>query len=570
MNVGNSFCPQMAQMYVYFGRPRWKCIYLRHLRNLRTIIGTLLVQSAICCTGALGAPPNAKHLFPTGAQRGAATEVTAAGSFSTWPARIWTSDVGLQVTCSDEKGKLNITVAADTRPGLYFIRLYDDEGASRPLPFVVGNLPEDVEKSSNDSPDKAETLPSSVVTVNGRLEKRDDVDVYAVELAAGQTVVASLVANEMLASPMDGVLQVLATDGTVLAQNDDWHGLDPQLVLTAPSPGKYFVRTFAFPAQPDSRIGLAGGDDFLYRLTITTAPFVDYTWPLAVRQGESSELELCGWNIGETIKPQNVSPSEALFSIDGDQLAGQLSLAVEPHACLIEAEPANSGESQTLELPTTVSGRLQSPAERDVFRFLAKRGETVLFQLAGRDLGSPLDAVVEIADANGKSLVRVDDTDRQRDPEVSWKAPADGAFQVIVSDLNGRGGERFFYRLDASVAKPDFSIKSSAHTYAGSLDKPQEIALEIDRRHGFDKEIIIRPGGLPDSIVAEPATSAKNGETAKKVKLKLTAGAAYAGPLRIVGVAQDAEPLTREAVVKLPGDAEIADLWLTFKADKSE
>jgi hypothetical protein len=104
----------------------------------------------------------------------------------------------------------------------------------------------------------------------------------------------------------------------------------------------------------------------------------------------------------------------------------------------------------------------------------------------------------------------------------------------------------------------------------GSLNKPLEIALEVDRRHGFDKEILIRPEGLPDSIVAEPVTSAKNGETAKKIKLKLSAGALYSGPLRIIGVAQDDERPTREALVKLAGDTEIADLWLTFKADKSE
>ena len=169
MNVGNSFCPQITQIYADFGRAWWKCIHLRHLRNPRTIIASLLIQSAFCCTYALSAPPNVKHLFPAGAQRGATAEVTAAGSFSTWPAKVWTSQAGLGAACGEEKGKLNITVAADTRPGLYFIRLYDDEGASRPLPFVVGNLPEVVEKSSNDSPDKAETLSSSVVTVNGRL-----------------------------------------------------------------------------------------------------------------------------------------------------------------------------------------------------------------------------------------------------------------------------------------------------------------------------------------------------------------------------------------------------------------
>jgi hypothetical protein len=542
----------------------------RKLRTLRTIIGILLVQCVVCCACALGASPDVKHLFPQGAQRGAVAEVTAAGSFSIWPAKVWASHGGLQVTCGDEKGKLKITVAADTPPGIYFIRLYDDEGAARPLPFVIGNLPEVVEKSPNDSPSKAETLPSSAVTVNGRLEKRDDVDVYAIELSAGQTVVASVVANEKLASPMDGVLQILSAGGSVLAQNDEWHGLDPQLVFTAPSAGKFFVRIFAFPAQPDSRIGLAGGEDYLYRLTITTGPFVDYTWPLAVRQQEASGVKLTGWNIAGAIERQSVHADGHPFAIGVDQLAGQLSLGVEPHACLIEAEPGSAAEPQTIELPATISGRLQSSGERDVYRFQAKHGETVLFQLDGRDLGSPLDAVVEVIDAKGKSLVRADDTNRRRDPEVSWKAPGDGAYQVVVSDLHGRGGERFFYRLRAIPAKPDFRITAAEHAAVGSVGKPLEIVLQIDRQHGFEQEIVIKPEGLPDSVIAEPVTSAKNGDSAKKVTLKLNANAPYSGPLLIVGVGQGTDMQSREATFKATGEADIAVLWLTIKPDKQE
>jgi hypothetical protein len=496
--------------------------------------------------------------------------VTAAGSFSTWPAKVWASHDGLQVTCGDEKGKLNVTVAADTRPGAYFIRLYDDEGAARPLPFVIGNLPEVVEKSPNDSPGKAETLPSPMVTVNGRLEKRDDVDVYAFELTAGQTVVASVVANEKLASPMDGVLQILSGQGSVLAQNDEWHGLDPQLVFTAPNAGKYLVRIFGFPAQPDSRIGLAGGEDYLYRLSITNGPFVDYTWPLAVRQQESSEVKLIGWNIAGAIERQSVQAEGHSFAIGGDQLAGQLLLGAEPHACLIEAERSGAAEPQTIELPATVSGRLQSSGERDTYGFQAKRGETVHLRLDGRELGSPLDAVVEVIDAKGKALVRADDTNRRRDPEVSWKVPDDGAYQVAVSDLHSRGGDRFFYRLRAVPARPDFRITSAEHALVGSVGKPLEIALAIDRQNGFDQEIVIKPEGLPDSITAEPITSAKNGDSAKKVTVKLNASAPYSGPLRIVGVGQGTDAQSREATFKAAGEADIAVLWLSIKPDKQE
>jgi hypothetical protein len=543
---------------------------IRDRHYVRWSPGVAFVLSVACCSAVLAAPPTVKHLLPSGAQRGATTQVTASGDFSSWPVQVWTSSPGLSIECDEEKGKLDVTVRPDARAGAYHFRLYDGNGATRPLPFVVGNLPEFVEKSSNDSPDKAEVLPSSMITVNGRLEKRDDVDVYAVELGADQTVVASVVANEMLASPMDGVLQVLATDGSVLAQNDDWHGLDPQLVFTAPSAGRYLFRLFAFPAEPDSRIGLAGGDDFFYRLTVTTGPFIDYAWPLAVQQNKPSDVELCGWNIGESIKRQSVSAAHKFFSIDGGQLAGRTLFEAEPHPCLIEAESNGPDEPLTIELPLSISGRLQAPADVDCFRFQARRGESIRFQLVGRELGSPLDALLEVFDSSGKSLARADDSGRRRDPELVWKAPADGAYDVKVSDLHGFGGARFFYRLRAAIARPDFVIKSAEHAFVGSLDKPLEIPLEIDRRQGFDEEIIIKPEGLPDAIVAEPVTSPKDGESAKNVKLKLTATTAYSGPLRIIGIAQGTEMLMREGLFTFPSDAEIPDLWLTVKADKSE
>jgi hypothetical protein len=546
------------------------------LHLLRALAGSFVglvkafVLNAIFCTALLGAPPTVKYLFPSGAQRGTTAQISAKGEFSRWPVMAWASTGALQVACGDEKGKLQVAVDSAALPGVHWIRLYDDEGASKPIPFVIGNLSEVVEKTSNDSPAMAETLPSSPVTVNGRLEKRDDVDVYVVELAGGQTLVASLVANESLASPMDGVLQILTENGTVLAQNDDWHGIDPQLVFTAPEVGKYLLRIFAFPAQPDSRIGLAGGEDFLYRLTVTTTPFVDYPWPLAVQQNEPTVVELIGWNTAEPNNRQTIIAAGNPRTMAGDRLAGNLSLLVEPHACPTETEPSAADQPQPLELPVTISGRLAATGDRDVYRFSAKGGETVLFQLDGRRLGSPIDAILEITDEAGKSLVRTDDVKQKRDPELSWKAPADGMYQVAVADLHESSGERYIYRLRATRAQPDFHIKSAEHSFQGAVGKPVEITVEIDRQHGFDQEIAIVAERLPEQIKAEPVISAASGETAKNVKIVLTANAPYSGPLRIVGRGKGEQPIDRQATYQVADDAELGELWITFRAAKPD
>ena len=42
------------------------------------------------------------------------------------------------------------------------------------------------------------------------------------------------------------------------------------------------VRLFAFPSVPDASVRLAGGERFIYRLTLTTVGFAEHAWPLAV------------------------------------------------------------------------------------------------------------------------------------------------------------------------------------------------------------------------------------------------------------------------------------------------
>ena len=95
---------------------------------------------------------------------------------------------------------------------------------------------------------------------------------YLQNLRQPITLVASLDAQRSLASPMDGVLQVVSDRGFVLAQNNDYAGLDPQVTFRVPTDGRYVVRVFAFPATPDASVRFGGGDRFLYRLTLTTSP----------------------------------------------------------------------------------------------------------------------------------------------------------------------------------------------------------------------------------------------------------------------------------------------------------
>jgi hypothetical protein len=510
---------------------------------------------------AAAAPPTLTYLFPAGAQRGTTVDVTAGGTFDRWPLQAWVQGAGVTVQAAKEKGKLTVTVAADAVPGTYWLRLYDEQGASSLRSFVVGTLPEVAEREPNDDPRKPQALDTSTVTVNGRLGRVGDVDSFAVPLRKGQTLVASLEANRLLGSPMDAILQVLSADGFVLDQNNDYHDLDPQIVFSAPADGTYVVRTFAFPSTPDSSIRFTGSDACIYRLTLTTGGFVDHAFPLAISRGQRGPVEAAGWNI----------PAEMgkLFAHTGDDpeaawlfhplLANTAPVRLEPHPTTVRAEDNDAKHPQALELPVTVSGRLR-PGFPDVYRFEAKKDQKLFFQVESRALGFPLDAVLHLTDAAGKTLARVDDPrggrgDGVRDPSLAFTVPADGTYRLEVHDLHGGGGFRYVYRLRAVHAVPDFELALATDRFVASPGKPLDIPVTVTRQNGPGGEIEITAEGLPAGVSAVPVRSLPTGPTAKAVTLRLTAETdPVSFPIRVVGKVAGGEESTRTA------RAPIADL----------
>ncbi|MBO0700030.1 MAG: hypothetical protein J2P46_16650, partial [Zavarzinella sp.] len=126
----------------------------------------LLCDLCVLCGESFSAPPQVTYFYPAGARRGTAVEVTAGGTFERWPVQVWASDKAITSTATKDKGKLSISVAADAVPGVYWLRLYDAQGASFLRPFVVGTLPEVIEKEPNDEPAKAQAVAAPAV-VNG-------------------------------------------------------------------------------------------------------------------------------------------------------------------------------------------------------------------------------------------------------------------------------------------------------------------------------------------------------------------------------------------------------------------
>ncbi|WP_165228104.1 PPC domain-containing protein [Aquisphaera insulae] len=545
-------------------------------------IALLLAASGRAATAK---PPTLTGFFPAGAERGRSASVTMSGSFDHWPVGVWVEGDGLKVEPSKEKGVLSVVVAGDAKPGVRWIRIYDKDGATGLRPFVVGVLPEAAEAEPNDDPLAPQRIGAGPprTTINGRLGKRGDVDGFAVELRAGAMLTADVEANRRLGSPMDGVLQVVSADGFVLDQADDdgGGGFDPRLVFRAPADGTYIVRVFAFPATPDSSIELAGGDAYVYRLTLTTGGFLDHAFPLAVPLDGPARVAALGPNLSGS------DPDSALAVPPGDGKddggrSGRLTLfhprlpgsvqvrrVAAAAAATVEAELNGADKPQPLADLASISGRIDPAGDRDVYRIALKKGEARLFRLESRGFGLPLDAVLAVQDATGKGLAETDDVGESKDPELRFTPAADGEYRIVVRDLHGRGGPRFAYLLSVVRPAPDFGLALAADAFELTPGKPARVVVTVDRQEGFAGEIEVRAEGLVAGLRCTTAVSRSGDDSAKSVTLELLGPVdARPGSFRVVGrpVAADGREREHERVArsKIAGfDAETEHPWLT-------
>lgn len=520
---------------------------------------------------AFAARPDVTSLFPAGCQRGTSVSVTIQGKLGDGANHVWCSRPGVTVTLPDKPGPIKIDVASGTEPGVCWLRFFNDEGASSLRPFVIGTYHEINEVEPNDEAAKASPLPELPVIVNGQHGKSGDADSFSVLLRKGQTIVASLMANRVLESPQDAVLQILGSDGFVLEQNEDDQGFDPQLTFTAPQEGTYILRTWAFPAAPDSSIRLFGSPACVYRLLVTSSSFIDHALPIAVQAGQKQRLQLRGWNLSQN-EIEFEAPVSAIgrrfdWPVNGWNHRLPFSSIVSPYASIVEQEPNDLAQAQSIAVPGIVSGEILQPRDTDAYRFTAKKGQRLRFEVIARDVGSPLDPVLRIYDAAGQVLKEADDDGKQSaDPDIEFAMPADGEYRASVTDRFSHGGERYAYLLSITDAEPDFALSVAADAFVLKAGQTVEIPVTITRSN-FGEEIVIQVTGLPAAVSAEAVTSASKGDSSKSVKLILKAEgeAVYSGPIQISSrpLASIGERIATVSPKSLP--AESSSIWLTVK-----
>lgn len=111
-----------------------------------------------------------------------------------------------------------------------------------------------------------------------------------------------------------------------------------------------------------------------------------------------------------------------------------------------------------------------------------------------------------------------DDGERKlgSDSKIHFTAPTNGTYLVRVTDTRGHGGDTFAYRLLAREAKPDFTVSLSGANPTVSPGSGQSFTVNAERLDGFEGEIRVEVGGLPEGFSVTTPVIIEAGHTEAK------------------------------------------------------
>lgn len=425
--------------------------------------------------------PEAKPRYEPSARR-PPRDADAVGAAMTYP-REWASE---------------IAVAADAAPGVRYWRVSGGWGGTRPLPFVVGDLPEFIETEPNSRPELAErvTLP---VVVNGQIAGERDEDYFVFAADAGAVVVCDVMAGR-IGSLLDPVVTVTDAKGRRVAVQEVRIGPDPVVAFRVPGTGDYRLHV--------ANLGFGGGPAYVYRATLSTTPFAPFAFPPAGEAGDTHEV---GFYILTGTDSYRVMKERVTFPRTPGPFSHRwgTSLAATSGPELADAGVNSTAEAaRELPTPSFVSGRFRTAGAEAWYRFPAKKGEAFALSCEPFPRDSAALPVMTVLDAAGTRLATASAAaSPDRSAELDWTAPADGVYRVRLRDLQHgtRGGPEFVYRLSVAPAKPNFALRLDPDYVNVVQGGKTEIDLIVRRTGGFTGPIDLAGVGLPDGVAVEPA-----------------------------------------------------------------
>lgn len=451
-------------------------------------------------------------IFPPGGQVGETLEVMVNGGDLDHLSRLSFSHPGISAERkpADTGGgfverTFVVTIDNKTSPGTFEARVTGRFGISNPRAFVVGVLKEKIEKRANKDFDTANDILVNTV-INGRADANSPDYFKFTAKQASRLLIQCM--TEEIDSRMNPVLLLYDNSRRELARSRQGDLLD----ITVPKSGEYFLKLHDFVYE--------GGSGYVYRLTVSTGPHIDFIFPPAGKPGSKDSYVLHGRNLpnsSPSIYSVNGNPLEQLsveieLPEDGDDRRAISDALLEPSASgldgfvyryltktdrgeqrvsnpafigfsneqiILETEPNDTPNvANRITVPSEFAGQFYPQGDKDWISFQAEKGDVYWIEVISQRLGVPTNPFVvvqrvkqndngdeEISDV--KELYESDrniggrefDT-RSGDPAWRFSVKDSGAYRIHIRDLfyHSKSDARFVYRVSIRKENPNFEL----------------------------------------------------------------------------------------------------------------
>jgi hypothetical protein len=568
------------------------------------------------------AAPRLLVLTPCGGKAGTTVEVVVSGQGFTEPEGLFFSEPGIKaelLTAAPQPApqpmrnrrprrggirgpvgslKFKVTIPEGTALGMHDVRVVTKGGISNPRAFIVGDLREVQEKEPNNDVGQAQQVKMNTA-IHGSISAPTDVDYFVFSGKKGQRIIASCLSSS-IDSRLPVALELYDKKDRLLTSNRAYQGDDALLDCTLPENGDYYLRLSAFAYTQ-------GGPDNFYRLTISTAPWIDGVYPPMVEPGKRAKLTVYGRNLpggkpeasaivdGRVLEkvvvsvdvPKNqvalqqlnftghIPPkSSALDGFEyrirndtGSSNAVLLTYARAP--VIVDNEKNDTPETaQEVSVPCEIAGRIEKKRDRDWYTFHADKGAVYSIEAYGDRLGSPIDLYWVLREARTKRvLVELDDNQDQLGrnqfftrsvdpPRYRFVAPAEGDYQLLITSREAgiQAGPRDMYRVRITPEQPDFRLvvmPSSGNSPDACILRRggyQDYSIFVWRLDGWNGPITVTAENLPTGVRCWPLTVAPGVKEAALVLHAEADAPFWTGAIKVKGTASvDGHTVAREA-----------------------
>ncbi len=487
---------------------------------------TKLISIAILCTGLVWAqaqrttPPTIARVSPLGIARGMTIEMEVEGFNLAKASAIYFSEKGITGkilrikelpdqaevrlganggVSSIELGQIparnqvtvEIDISTEAKVGPVNFRILTPLGTSPVGTFLVEPFyGEAADMEPNDTVDNApEVYLPAILT--GAISRNGDVDHYKIKARAGQQVVFENGAT-MLGSSLQPIVRILREDQSVAAEfGQDGGESVRRFAHRFDKEGTYFVQISDFQQS--------GRASHFYRLKAGDFTVITSVYPLGVQKGRTANVTIEGINVANAKLAVKGEPSER------DEFAVMLrpNKAFNDVRLELGQHPEVEGVDK-LTFPLTVNGKLSDSAR---YRFNARRGEELVFEVDARRAGSDVDSFLEVLDMQGKSIERAvvrpvwETTTTLRDHDSASRGIRINSWNALkVGDYVMLGGE--VIKVNAMPRGPDDDMifenfNGQRITYFDTTAEAHAIDKSIYKAQIFPAGSKFTPNGLP-------------------------------------------------------------------------